>query len=603
MSFVLLTLGWLSAHPAQAQYPGGGYPGGYPGSSGSWVPSPSAYVDSNGLAYLEPPYKAPDTSNTYTMIPDDAAPWWFGAYSPNKYDTGSGTQEYGPPSLNLNGYAGNSTRDPYGIIACFYDPSNYGFDRSDATPLPLDLLGSVTAKNKGALSVDFVWTGSGAVPDHADFLVLTHLSASAGADFGNGGATSGVSASAKAKLPDQKEEVGAMAGDAGSSSTPTLDGRHLVRVTPNGNKVTISINGEVDTDTSDSLPYATWVPGDHDFYYCGPGNGETGASAYASVMATASPDDRDVTISSPIEESYYLYTGTDGGSYSNRWIHQRDRTGAISVDSVAQWEEASIYSIQGWHVDNLPLTANPINFLGSPTYSWSLQGLSQGWLTVPTGNPTYLSLVEADWHNFPLHGTVQVNATDSDGAVASNTYDVTWHLPTENWRSTGADAPVWQVPELEGTPGTTGPNGSISGQWSFTEDANGKNLGLGDMFAAASGLVDPPWAAFVALTGIVFSKTQPEAAVHSVVFNDAWSDPNSTFQGGTPPGWPNSPPNVMQQYQMKPKLLLEYQTQHYQGDQYDLHGYTGQTSESYDKWLAWDFAGDFTPISKTPPGP
>lgn len=205
MSLALLTLRLLAGRPAYADYPGGGYPGGYPGSGG-WVPSPSAYTDSNGLVYLTPHPGTADIKNTYKMIPDDAAPWWFGAYGPNKYDTGSGTQEYGPPSLNLNGVAINRTVDPYGIIACFYDPSNYGFDRSDATPLPLDLLGSVTAKNKAPLSVDFLWTGPGPVPDHADFLISTHLSASAGANFGNGGATSGVSASAKAKLPDQKED-------------------------------------------------------------------------------------------------------------------------------------------------------------------------------------------------------------------------------------------------------------------------------------------------------------------------------------------------------------------------------------------------------------
>lgn len=368
-------------------------------------------------------------------------------------------------------------------------------------------------------------------------------------------------------------------------------------MTPNGNKVTISINGEVQTDTSDSLPYATWVPGDHDFYYCGPGNGLTGVSAYASVMATANVDssNRSVSIKSPIEDANAKGPADEFG-YCGPSPDKRNPDGSITVDSAVQWEEASIYSIKGWHVDNLPLTATPVNFFGTPTYSWSLQGLSQGWLTVPTGNPTYFSLVEADWKQFPLQGTVTVNATDSDGVAVSNTYTMKLHLPTENWQFTGADTAAWQTADLEGTPAYTGPNGSVSGNWSFTEDTNGKNLDLGDMFAAASGLVDPPWAAFVALTGIVLSKTQPESAVHTVVFNDAWGDRNSTFQGGPPPGWPNSPPSVMQGYKMSPKLLLEYQTQHYQGDQYGPHGYIGPVSESYDKWLAWDFAGDFSRI-------
>ena len=328
------------------------------------------------------------------------------------------------------------------------------------------------------------------------------------------------------------------------------------------------------------------------------------ATANASFSVGIDPDPA-VTISSEIEDSYYKSEDGDSG-FPIQLKHVRNEDGSMDVDSAAQWEDASVYSTQGWHVGNLPLTATPVNFQGTPSYSWSLQGLSQGWLTAPTANPTAVSLVEPDWKQFPLTGTVKVDAIDSDGTDVSNTYTVTWHLPMENWQSTGTSAPFWQIATLEGTPGagpsgTTGPNGSISGQWSFTEDANGKNIGLGDMFAAASGLVDPPWAAFVALTGIVFSKTQSESPVHGVNFNDAWSDSNSTFQGGLPSGWPNSPPAIMQLYQMKPKLLLKYQTQSYQGDQYNLHGYAGPISESYDQWLAWDFAGDFTRISSPPP--
>ena len=149
-------------------------------------------------------------------------------------------------------------------------------------------------------------------------------------------------------------------------------------------------------------------------------------------------DNRSVSISSPIEESYYKYTGTNGGSYSNRYIHQRDPiTGAISVDSAVTWQAATTggLGVSGtlahWEITSLPLTATPINFLGDPTYSWSLQGLSQGSLSPTTCNPTYLNLTETDTSKFPLHGTAKVDATDVDGTVVSNTYGMTLHLPIE----------------------------------------------------------------------------------------------------------------------------------------------------------------------------
>lgn len=299
MSLALLALGLLCAPPAHAQggYPGGGSGGGYPGSGGSWVPSSSAYTDSNGFIYLTPQTETSNINNTYP-IPDDAASWWFGAYGPNK--TYIGSSNYGSPSLNLIGHASNLAEDPYETKAYVFDPLNYGGDRDDTLALPPDLIGTVTANDKATMSVDFIWTGPGPVPAHATFLLLTHLTVGASANYGNGGATSGVSATAKAKttLPGQSdalEMLEATAGDAGSNSQPPLNGEHLVRVTPSGNVATVSLNGEVEADTVNSLPYATWVdsaapPGASyhgTYYYSGPGNGETWANASATISAVA----------------------------------------------------------------------------------------------------------------------------------------------------------------------------------------------------------------------------------------------------------------------------------------------------------------------------
>ncbi len=428
LSLLALLLGTL---PAQAQYPGGGSGGGYP--SGSWVPSYTYY---DGRAYLVPGPRQPDFNNTYTMIPDDAAPWWFGAYGPNKYNDGAPPSEYGPPSLALDGFADNSTVDPYGIRAYFYDPPNHSMDRSDAGPLPPDLLGSVTAKSKATLSLDFVWSGPGPVPDHQNFLLRTHLGAGAWAG------SAGLSATAKAKLPDQKEEVDASAGAASSSNPPALDGLHLVRVVPNGNVATVSVKGEVEADTSNSLPYATWVPGDHDFYYSGPGNGQTSASALTSIQVSASPDSRDVTISCPaIEASSYKGT-PEPENPSGAYTHARASDGSLQTDSVAVWEATEKWCIQ----DDFDAVAT--NF-ANPTYSWTVTGLGHS-MDDGTGSSTRVQALAQDGSTFPTSTSLSVTVTDSDNATATNTYGVRWHLPYESIGFLGSVRKKAQLNKLYG---------------------------------------------------------------------------------------------------------------------------------------------------------
>lgn len=313
-------------------------------------------------------------------------------------------------------------------------------------------------------------------------------------------------------------------------------------------------------------------------------------------------DSRNVWISSGIENAYAKGPADQFGNFT-LFPDKRNLDGSIAVDSVVQWQDASAYTQKGWQVTNFPFTANASGFQ-SPSYAWSLLG--QGNLT-PTININVVNytLVQPDYTQFPMNAVLTVSVTDSDQSVASNTYAVTWHLPVDNWRHISDDAPVWQTASLVGTPKFAYFGGSVSAEWIVTDETNGRSLGLGDMFAAGSGLVDPPWAAFVALAGVVLSKTeaQDDTSEPGVVFNLVWGDSQSTIEGGTPPGWPNNSPDVMDQYQMKPEMLLQYQTQHYQGDQYGLHGYIGQTTEVYDQWIGWDFAGDFSLISQPPPPP
>ena len=219
----------------------------------------------------------------------------------------------------------------------------------------------------------------------------------------------------------------------------TSQGTHLIQ--RDGSSGTITLDAVTVKAINPVSTYQSGYPGGGGGYGGYPGSGYhywdwTGGEGSVSFTVAVVDDNRAVTISSPIEDSFYkgAYDSQHGTS---RYQHQRNPySGAMIVDSAVAWHDASSGLggpgfAKGWQINNLPLTATPINFLGYPTYSWSLQGLSQGSLTIPTSNPTYFSLLEVDGSPFPLHGTVKVNATDSDGVVVSNTYGLTLHLPYE----------------------------------------------------------------------------------------------------------------------------------------------------------------------------
>ena len=384
----------VSAH-AQSGYPGGGYPGGggsggYPGGgypgSGGWVASDAGgnpltqygrALNTDGSVNLLPSGNQPTKTNTYP-IPAGAADWWFAAYSPNDALTGDpGNYYYN--SLNLSSSAANTVRDNYGQGPIgFYDPTNHGGDRSDATPLPPNLLGSVHADNSDTLTAYFVWTGDPAhVPDHQDFLICTSVSASASVNYGSAGATSGVKAKAVATLGS--DAVTALAGDYGSQSPPSLTRNVLVRAVPTGKIITLSRAGSVSVDTTDGLLYATWVPGDHDFYYYGPGNGYTSASAGANAAAKANTDSRgrELYISSDIETSYFK-GAVDAQHPVGKWQHIRNADGSMTVDAGVV-PNTGVAGGGGYHAD-VTYTANTLNFLNSGEFFWGLYLVAPWWI-------------------------------------------------------------------------------------------------------------------------------------------------------------------------------------------------------------------------------
>ena len=189
------------------------------------------------------------------------------------------------------------------------DPSEWMYGAAQ----PKELLGDVTTDHQGLLTAYFAWAGPGLAPDHASFLVLTHLGASAGLSYGHSGQTGGLSATARARTETFGEQVGA-SGDGETNPAP-LNGRHLLRVSANGGVAKVEVQGEVKTTTSNSLSFSWWSGGGPQFggtsYYpaLGDRNGPTDASASASLSATASYDGREATISCPSVD-----TNVNGGS-------------------------------------------------------------------------------------------------------------------------------------------------------------------------------------------------------------------------------------------------------------------------------------------------
>ncbi len=391
---------------------------------------------SEGPIYPNPFY-APDAWLYPGLIP--------GAPTSKVYGQGSS----GDPQLGAIISLGNEAQDYRGYSSTLYGTFYHAATgTTTAVPYPgRPIVGTLQANVGVAIAAYLKWTpyygsapGHGTTtpvgapppppaPDYMELLLTTHLSASASVDYHASGQTSGLAATALAT--DEvagagfNETVLASAGDAGTANTPApVVGHHLVRagVDPTTGIAEVYLNAQT-TGTGSNQVAAN--PNDLD-------GSATDVSASTQVTATAKPDDRAVTISSPIEISYYK--GNSNSGTTDQWGHQRNADGSITVDSVVVWQDFSANSVKGWQVNNLPLTANDSGFLSSsPNYSWTLQGLAlpQAWLTYPTANPVDFSLIEPDQTKFPLTGTVVVNVTDSDGAVVTNTYRMTWHLPYE----------------------------------------------------------------------------------------------------------------------------------------------------------------------------
>ena len=453
-------MGLLTVPSAHAQgYPGGGGSGGnYPGGgsgTGTWKllpcnpdgsPNPSAYTDSAGFTRL---------TGTMTGTSTNSDPDNDGYFEPSRYETGDvidtpSNPAPGPLQFLYNNSvttAGDWYNGP-GVLCLPLHGRTFATNGYRGNPpTEKELNGGVSSTLNGSVQACFNWRfvdglsnplpAPGVPPpgpaDHADFLVAAWLGASANYNLGTASPQQGLSAGGSA-VDSFGDSVNALVqSPGGAAASQTMTAYHLVRAPFAKNGVaTVSMTGTVSLGASDGILYHVYGPNPLGANYLTLTNGSTWAGGWGQLSAGARQDAREVTIGSPIETSYYKGVSQNGNS--NRWAHQRNSaTGAMAVDAVATWQDYTANSVKGWQINNIPLTATTTNFFSYASYSWTLSGLTlpEAWLTYPTVNPTQFSLLEPDGTKFPLHSTVTVNAADSDGAIATNTYDMTWHLPLE----------------------------------------------------------------------------------------------------------------------------------------------------------------------------
>lgn len=464
------------AGPTHAQYPGGGggYPGGgggYPGSGWQPIPcnadsstpvkNPAALYDQSGFLFLQGTETGSETDSYPTVMKNAAAAnlnaygFYLNALAPspilnpilNSGNPFPATVAEEGPGIGMDGSA---------IIHAYnwaYNGQTWGYyyvGQSSGPPLVGNILGSLSAGFDGQVLAYYKWqwqgggTPSSPAPDHMDLLLKTTLTARAAASF----LLDGEGTSSTATATDQvfNETATATASLSNQSPSQTFQGFHLVRAAVGGNGVAeVYLNGQTEATVSSLLPDGQWMNypgGEPSGQYYQPTNGQLYATAGAYVGGAVRPDNREVIITSGIETSYHKGSAVTDNGWPQPVVNVRGPDGSIAVDSIVQWENAEPGDIdtppitQGWQVDNFPFTADAANFQ-FPSYVWSLQGPGSLEHSMDLPNVTDLTFVDPNGKDFPLKSNLTVKVTDSDGAVGSNTYAVTWHLPAENWQLTG----------------------------------------------------------------------------------------------------------------------------------------------------------------------
>jgi len=419
-------------------------------------PDSNGFYEMNGTEQwiIKQTYFSDSVIDSFKANPDSSRSYLYVA-SPLEYLL----EPYTSMSIRYGGIGSRSSSgNPLGASAGNNSNQQWWYSASPYGSGPLN--GSVTVDVLGQLvsyfKVDW-YDGYGGsapanetVPDHINLLLNTDIGASAGVSFGSSGMTSGLSAQATASDGSPFGETaaaGAGLNDAGTSmglsGTPLVTGYHVVRagVDPVTHIATVYLDGTAHYTASNTVPYGTLPDGTPNGGQVT--NGPTRAYAASGVSGGVKPDDREVAISSAIETSYFK--SPDGYSGSPIPVqHYRNPDGSIAVDSIVfpvndpqigqhfivghtYYSNASSFTFPkfAWSVtgDGTPDSMTTANLGRTPDHP---NGFTDLPATLDFGKTWDLTQTKAS--------QFQVNVTDSDGVIAVNTYNVTWHAPQENFK-------------------------------------------------------------------------------------------------------------------------------------------------------------------------
>ncbi len=322
----VLSLSLLTVRPAQAQYLGEQFPGGYLSAipcDASGVPlNPHPYPDYDGF------YPMTGTQNltithTYSgeMVSAGLAAWpngyqaeWLDPLYPIQMTAPNASPKPDPTHLytGLGIYAGIDSAHEVDAGNSFGSYGSWWYTLyNNGVPHIGPVNGSVTvAVTAGHLASYFkvTWypsssTAPAPMPDHLNLLLRTNLTAEASINAGTSVHNNGLWAYATVSdgLPFG-ETASASAGRTGdgtlvgSSGVPVVTGYHLVRaaVNPVTQIATVSLDAALHYTANNDVPYGTLPDGTPQGGQVT--NGPTSAHAASGVSAGVQPDDREVTI-------------------------------------------------------------------------------------------------------------------------------------------------------------------------------------------------------------------------------------------------------------------------------------------------------------------
>jgi hypothetical protein len=121
-------------------------------------------------------------------------------------------------------------------------------------------------------------------------------------------------------------------------------------------------------------------------------------------------------------------------------------------------------------------------------------------------------------------------------------------------------------------------NGSIAATWTAENPYWAVVFeGAAPVFEIASNMVQHPlWAALFGVAGVTAGDIGPVSSNGSANFNDCWNDPDSTF-------YPSTNEALKAEYRMAPVLQLGETISFWEGEEYNVNGYLGQTRRAIRK--------------------